>query len=144
MLNVVRGGSTRSVGLQENADQCLNDNPNQRIELNDKNIAYLTQFSRKIDVTLFDSSNSGRVAREGADPSEDPANSDGDPTAVSNRKASIQGTDDPSLENVLRQLDNLYRVIGDILAARTVNKAMPNKGSAGTIPRQPGQKFSTR
>jgi len=34
---------------------------------------------------VFD--NSGRVAREGADPSEDPASGDGDPTARTNRKA---------------------------------------------------------
>jgi hypothetical protein len=46
MLNVVRGGSTRIVGLQENIDQCLSGNPDQRIELNDRNLAYLEKFSR--------------------------------------------------------------------------------------------------
>jgi transcriptional regulator with XRE-family HTH domain len=122
MLNVIRGGTTRIVGLQENLDHC-DGNPNQRIELNDRNIAYLERFNRKIEVTLFDNGD-GRVAREGADPSEDPANGNGDPT------------DD--LDDLFGQLGKLYKAIGNVL------KAMPNQGSAGTIPRQPGQRFSNR
>jgi hypothetical protein len=102
MLNVIRGGSTRIVSLQENGD--------------------------------FD--NGGRVAREGADPDEDPASGDGDPTAISNRKAGIEGTDDPSLDNLFGEFDNLYKVIGDVLA---IKKAVPNK--TGNTGRNTSQTF---
>jgi hypothetical protein len=140
MLNIIRGGSTRIVGLQENGDLITpHGNPNQRIELNARNAAYLENFTRRYDCTLFDT-NAGRVAREGAD--DDPADDGGDVTTV--RKASDTGTDDPSLDNVFAQLDRLYKVIGDVLANTGIRKAVANKGSAGTIPRQPNQKFSTR
>jgi plasmid maintenance system antidote protein VapI len=126
MLNVIRGGSTRIVGLQENGDLIApHGNPNQRIELNARNVAYLENFSRRYDCTFFD--NAGRVAREGAD--DDPADDGGDVTTV--RKAN-DGTDDPSLENVLRQLDNLYRVIGDVLASTGIRKATPNKSGSNS------------
>jgi transcriptional regulator with XRE-family HTH domain len=138
MLNVIRGGSTRIVGLQENADLITpHGNPHHKVSLNDRNIEYLENFSRRYDCTFFDT-NAGRVAREGA--SDDPADDGGDVTTV--RKAGDDGTDDPSLDNVFAQLDRLYKVIGDVLANTGIRKAVANKGSAGTIPRQPNQKFS--
>jgi DNA-binding transcriptional regulator YdaS (Cro superfamily) len=140
MLNVIRGGSSRIVYLQENAASIApHGDPRQRIELNDRNADYLENFSRRVDAVFFDS-NDGRVAREGA--SDDPANGTGDVTDIANRKAGNAGTDDPSFANLLSQLDNLYKIVGDILATQTIKKAVPNKGSAGTIPRQPNQKFS--
>ena len=136
ILNLLRGTSTRIVGLQENVDAAsINGDPYpSRIELNAKNLEFLEKFNLKVDATLF--SNGGRVAREGADPSEDPASGDGDPTAISNRKAGIEGTDDPSLDNLLGQLNDLYRIIGDVLAAK---KAVPNK--TGSTGRNTNQRF---
>ena len=145
MLNVVRGGSTRIVGLQENIDlQPPDSNTDQRIELNERNLDYLEKFNRKIDCTVFDNSNAGRVAREGADPSDDPANGDGDITSNTNRKAGAgaPGSDDPSLGNLLSQLDNLYRTIGKVLATSGIQKAIPNK--AATTGRNTSQKFRAR
>lgn len=142
MLNVIRGGSTRIVGLQENANlRHMNGDPDQRIELNYRNVAYLTKFAQRVDCTAFD--NSGRVACEDADPSEDPANGSGDPTSRSNRKAGAgaPGTDEPSLANLLSQLDALYRKIGAILDAQSIPKAVPNK--SGSTPRT-SQTFSQR
>jgi hypothetical protein len=128
MLNVIRGGSTRIVGLQENGDLITpHGNPNQRIEVNDRNAAYLENFSRRYDCTLFDT-NAGRVAREGAD--DDPADDGGDVTTV--RKASDTGTDAPSLDNVFAQLDRLYKVIVDVLANSAIQKATPNKGGSNS------------
>jgi plasmid maintenance system antidote protein VapI len=124
MLNVLRNGSTKILHLQENGDLITpHGNPNQRIELNDRNAGYLENFSRRYDCTLFDT-NAGRVAREGAD--DDPADDGGDVTTV--RKASDMGTDDPSLENVFRQLDNLYPQMSDVLRQiGSIIKALPNK-----------------
>jgi hypothetical protein len=158
MLNLMRGGSTRIVSLQENVDAAsVNGNPNIKIELNDRNLDYLEKFSQKVDATLF--SNSGWVPREGMDPSDDPANSDGDVTARTNRTADDDGTDDPlvsilaALNNLYPQIDNIHRQIGNIL---TIRKAVANPRGVTSDPRytpenaissKPGprpQEFSTR
>jgi len=127
MLNIIRGGSTRIVGLQENAGSVApNGDPNQRIALNDKNINYLENFSRKVDAVFFDSNNAGRVARENAPPSEDPANN-GDITDV----PQADRTNDPDLENVFRPLNNLYPQIDDVLRQiGNILKAVPNKSGS--------------
>jgi hypothetical protein len=134
MLNVVRGGSTRIVGLQENTDAC-DGNPHQRIALNDKNIAYLERFNRNVDMQL-DTGGWTPIESGDDDPNTD---NDGDPTTI--RKAGDEGTDDPSLENVFAQLDRLYRVIGKVLATQTIKRAVPNK--TGSTGRNTPQKFST-
>jgi hypothetical protein len=143
MLNLVRGGSTKIVGLQENGDprRYVNGDPDHRIELNDRNLDYLAKLAQRVDCTVFSTDNSGRVAREDADPSEAPANGSGDPTVRSNRKAGAPGTDEPSLANLLSQLDALYRKIGAILDAQSIPKVVPNK--SGSTPRT-SRKFSRR
>jgi hypothetical protein len=138
ILNLMRGTSGKILHLQENTGLVApRGNPHQRIEFNDRNADYLENFNRRVDCEYF-GNNEGRVPCEGAD--DDPANDGGDVTDV--RQA--DKTNDPDLDAVFRQLNNLYpqidnihRQIGNIIANM---KATPNK--TGASRRNTSQKFS--